>query len=74
MIGVLWCAALAAGGFGLALAGLAMDSERLMALGGRGHRHRGGGMARASAHGRRADVRTAPLGHQSPLRCGKRIS
>ena len=34
MIGVLWCAALAAGGFGLALAGLAMDSERLMALGG----------------------------------------
>ncbi len=34
MSGVLWCAALAAGGFGLALAGLAMDSERLMALGG----------------------------------------
>ena len=32
MIGVLWCAALATGGFGLALAGLAMDSERLMAL------------------------------------------
>lgn len=34
MNGVLWCAALAAGGFGLALVGLAADSERLMALGG----------------------------------------
>ena len=34
MKGLTWCIALAGAGIGLALLGLLMDSERLMALGG----------------------------------------
>ena len=34
MKGFVWCIALAGAGIGLALLGLLMDSERLMALGG----------------------------------------